>query len=366
MSVIYQEAKTTLKLAWPLMGSQFLQISMVFVDNLMVGHLGTLPLAAMALATTLSTFVFIFSIGVIGALNPMIAHSIDENASHPDEARTIRLASMLRQGFFCALGLSLLAVLIFLNGTAIFRLFGQEERLLPQAQSFLTIFCCGIFGHLLFACLRQLSEANGFTRPSLIITLLGALLNALLDYLLIFGKCGFPAMGLGGAALATSLVGWMMLVAMFFYMRQARYFSPVIKALSRWGDFKIEWKTFAEILKIGAPMGGMWICEVSFFSGSALMMGHFGTLYLAAHQIALNVASIIFIHETDAPSRDSIFLPGLEGLLHPNIETGIRPNHLRTVRRKSINKPVSSLLGVHGGNRLLAHLIGRSRGELES
>lgn len=281
----YVEVKRILNLAWPVMGAQLLWLSMVFVDNIMVGRLGQDPLASMAMASTLFSFLYVSSMGVLSALSPIISHAF--GAGQQDT-----IATTVRQGIRLSVLLSLVIILVFFQSHAILGFLGQKEHLLGDARSYLIALAWGVPAQVGFICLRQFSEAISDTKASFIIVAIGASLNVPLDYALIFGKWGLPELGVVGAGYATSTLSWVMLISMVVYMGLSRKYQ----AYGIWkGPFRTDWGTIREIIRIGVPTSGGMVAEMAFFGGTTLMMGTIGSQALASHQIALNAAAFMFM-----------------------------------------------------------------------
>ncbi len=282
---MFQECQTTLRLAGPVMGAQFLQFGMVLTDNIMVGRLGPSPLAAMAMATALFSFIFIFSIGILSALSPLVsqAHGAKDDA---------RIGPVTRQGLRICLALSVVIIFAFKASPPLLHWLKQEPQLIPVAKAYLDAVCWGIPAALGYLCLRQLTEGVLDTKPSLLIALIGLLLNIVADYALIFGNLGLPRLEVVGAGYATAIISWAMFLAMLLYI----LVRPTYKKFGLFRPpFKTEWRTIGEILRLGLPLGGIWVCEVGFFVTNTLLMGTIGTLELAAHQVAINAASFTFM-----------------------------------------------------------------------
>ena len=275
-----------LRLGWPIMLAQLLQLSMVVVDNLMIGHLGAVALAGMALASIMIHFVFIFAIGVLSAISPMAAHAFGEQ-NWP------RYFSLARHGLCLAAGLTLFCMASFYFAHDLLTLLGQAPETTRVATRYLQVFTWSMPAQIGFVYLRQLVEATGKTKVPLYASLMGALTNAWLDYLLIFGNLGLPRWEIAGAALATTVASYLMCGTLLLYYLcriRKRYKLHDHPAPGKW-----QLRIIGEMLRLGLPLGGMWVCEVSYFSGAGILMGWIGNLELAAHQIALNIASFVFM-----------------------------------------------------------------------
>ena len=183
-------------LAYPVMLSQLGHVMVGVADSVMVGRLGAVELASVSLGSGIFHVVMLFGIGVSYAITPLVA-TADGEDNRPKCARFLEngLYVNLLLGIVLAVGLS------FSSG--VLRLFDQEPDVLVLAIPFLTIISYSIIPILLFQTFRQFAEGLSSTKPAMIITIMGNLVNVLLNYLLIFGKWGLPEMGVNGAAVAT-------------------------------------------------------------------------------------------------------------------------------------------------------------------
>lgn len=279
------EATSILRLAWPVMGAQCLMLSMVFVDNVMVGHLGPEPLGAMAMASVVYGIFFVTSIGLMSALSPLISQAF--GAKDFD-----KVGFYFRQGLYVAGFCAAAAILLITQSDHLLALLGQKAKLIPIARTFLRAIAWGTPAQMAYVCIRQYTEGTSDTPPSIITVGIGTIINALLDYGLIFGNWGFPKLGVAGSGYATASVQWAMALAMFGYVSV----SPKYLRYRFWkGSFAFDWTAIKEIFGLGLPLAGGMISEVAFFGGSTLVMGTIGTRELAAHQIAMNAASFTFM-----------------------------------------------------------------------
>jgi multidrug resistance protein, MATE family len=282
---LLSEMRATAKLAWPIIGAQVAQVGMVFVDNAMVGRLGTRELAAMAIATPFYTVCFVSAIGFLWSLNPLISQAVGA-----EDERQIGL--VWKHGARIAFLFSLFIVLLFHLAEPILLLLGQDRELVPISASFLKTISWGIPGHMSYVALRQVTEATSNPRPSLFVAASAFLLNFLLDYVLIYGNFGFPKLGVVGSACATAIVGWYMFGAMTLYVRKHPRYRR-IREMTLPETYSRE--MFRKITRLGLPIAGTWLGEVGYFCTATIVMGWIGTVPLAAHQVALNAASIAFM-----------------------------------------------------------------------
>ncbi len=279
------EIRTTLKLALPIMGAQFLSIVMVFIDNVMVGRLGREALGGLALAGGFYSFIFIIIIGLVGALSPLV--------SQAHGARNYRQAgNYTRQALLLSVFLTIVLAILLSQAESILLLLGQRPDLSAIAATYLTAMIWTVPAQLGFLVLRNFSEGTGDTLPSLLIALGIALLNFPLNYTLVFGNWGFPALGVAGAGYTTAFLNWLSLIALVGYIAtRQRYRRYALFSLPVKPDFK----AIKELIVLGLPLGGAVAMEMGFFITTTFLMGHLGDTQLAAHQVALNATSMVFM-----------------------------------------------------------------------
>ena len=277
------ELKHLLVVAAPLVLAQLAQNGMSFVDTLMVGRLGTTALAGIALGSTVLSTVYIMSAAVLLSVGPQVAQAV--GAQRYDDA-----GRAARQGLWLALLISLPGILIFTNAEALLRALGMEPTTAAAAGGYLRAIAYGFPAAVGFTAMRGFLEGHGDTRPIMFIALAGVGLNVFVNDTLIFGKYGFPALGLVGTGFATSTVYTFMflLAAGLVSWRYGRY--RVFAGL-RTPDLA----TMAELFRVGWPISLTLGFEVGLFSAAALVMGRFGEAALAGHQIALQSASMSFM-----------------------------------------------------------------------
>lgn len=279
------ENRRTLSLAVPIISGHIGQMLMGLVDSMMLGHLGVVPLGASAFANTLLSVPLIFGFGVLSAVS--VRASLSQGSRRPRDA-----GESVRGGFAVALLISapmLIALHLVLPHIGVF---GQPQPVNEAIGGYLIICGWSLVPVFLTCVSKNFCEALGRPWAPLWIMLAGVLLNALLAWILIFGKCGAPAMGLVGAATATLLARLAVMAAMLTYPA----FSPQLR-----GAWPVDWLTpgigasFRKILSIGLPAGGLHLCEVIGFAFGSLMMGWIGVTALAAHQIAISCAATTFM-----------------------------------------------------------------------
>lgn len=279
------EFRAQFALGWPLIVAQLAQISLLTTDVVMLGWLGPKYLAASALANAFFIALQLFGLGITEAVAPLVAQALGSG-----DRRSIR--HTVRQGIWLAvLTASLLAPVIW-NIGPVYRLLGEDPELTSLAEVFVHYAVWLIFPALLFSVFRSFLSAHGKTRVILWITVAGVVVNGLCDYALIFGNWGFPRLELAGAGISTTATMTVMfglgLAYVVGHRRLRRY--HIFHRL-----FVSDWRRFRELLRVGVPIGFMRFAEVLLFTSASLFQGWIGQDAVAAHAIALQLASITFM-----------------------------------------------------------------------
>ncbi|PIQ09922.1 MAG: MATE family efflux transporter [Ignavibacteriales bacterium CG18_big_fil_WC_8_21_14_2_50_31_20] len=255
------------------------------VDSLMVGRLGAVPLAASSLVNGLILLIIVLGIGMSVALTPLVA--IAKGSEKHDECGII-----LRQGLLVNIVFSFLLVVVIYFLADLIHYLNQPVEVAQYAESYLKILNISIIPFMLFQTYKQFSEGLSFTKPPMTILIFSVFINAFLNWILIFGNLGLPRLELDGAGYATLMTRIFMAAAIFIYIRNAKSFQEFDPSLR----FKsVNFKVIRKIVNIGVPGGFQMFFEVGGFSFAAIMVGWIGVNELAAHQIALNLASITFM-----------------------------------------------------------------------
>jgi MATE family multidrug resistance protein len=276
----------SLKLAYPVMVGQLGQILVSVADSIMVGKfLGTIPLAAISLAVSILIIPMVFAIGVAFGLTPLIAGA--DGKDDPAEA-----VKYFKNGLVLnsVLGLVVYGVLaIFAQFT---HLLGQDERVVSEAMPYLHIVGFSIVPMMAFFAFKQFAEGLSDTKAGMRVSLVANLLNILLNYPLITGWGPFPELGLAGAAVSTLGTRFLMVAGMAMYIRKHKKFAAY---WSHWRSTEITWRSIRDILAIGVPSGLQLVFEAGAFAMSGVIVGMIGPVQQAAHQIALNIASVSYM-----------------------------------------------------------------------
>jgi MATE family multidrug resistance protein len=279
------EVRQTLALALPIMGGFVGQMMMGIADTVMIGGVGTVPLAAASFGHNVFNVPMVAGYGLLSAVGVMAAQAFGAG-------RREAAGEALRVGLWLALVCGVLTGFLFGWGRGRLGWLRQPEEVLAEAQAYLLLVGWSMLPTLLAHVLKQFSEALNRVWPPMFILLGGVLLNVLLNWLWIFGRGGFPAMGLAGAGWATLVARLATFVGMgWFVLREAglREWLPV-----RWAGGGQRW-VWRQLMHLGMPVAVQHLLEVGAFVAAALMMGWIGPVAMAAHQVAITCAATSFM-----------------------------------------------------------------------
>jgi len=255
------------------------------VDSLMVGKLGAAPLAAASLGTSLTFIVLIIGIGVSLAVTPLVAIAVGAKKFED-------CGIYFRQSLLINSVLSILIALIIYFAADFITYFDQPFEVQFQAKSFMRIIGLSSIPLMIFQTYKQFIEGFSVMHPAMIIALLANIINAFGNWVLVFGNLGFPALGLDGSGWATFASRVFMALAIIGYVMNNKFFKQYEVSF----HFRnLNWHIIKKILSLGLPSGFQYFFEVGAFSFAVIMVGWLGTNQQAAHQIAINLASISFM-----------------------------------------------------------------------
>jgi MATE family multidrug resistance protein len=277
------ELAALLRLAFPVVVVQVGLYFMGVVDSIMVGRLSAEALGAVALGNVYFFAVGVFGMGVLMALDPLVAQAVGAG-DEPAIARSVQ------RGLLLALVLSVPCAVLLLFADPTLRLLGQPEALAEGAGIYAQCLVPGVLPFYAFIVLRQTLQARELMRP-IVITIVGAnLLNVVLNWVLIYGRLGAPQLGIAGSAWATTASRWLMVLGLLAL--SWRELRPHVLPLRH---EVLQWPPLARMLAIGSPIGLQNVMEYGVFGTVALLMGRLGTIPIAAHQVAINLASLTFM-----------------------------------------------------------------------
>lgn len=285
MKISKEEILNTFKLAYPVIIGQLGIIMMGVVDSMMVGQLGPIPLAAASLGNSLIFIILIIGIGSSIVVSPLVAILV--GAKRYDEC-----GIYFRQSLFVNILMSFMMIMIILVGVNFIYLLNQPDEIIELTITYMVIVGLSAFPLMIYQTYKQFIEGLSVMKPAMVISLLANIINAFANWILIFGKFGFPELGIAGAAWATFASRVFMAFAMMFYvMINSRFKQYDVNFHFRGLDFKV----IKKIVSLGLPSGFQYFFEVGAFSFAVIMIGWIGANELAAHQIAINLASISFM-----------------------------------------------------------------------
>ncbi len=279
------EWRTLAILGGPILIAQVAQMANGVIDTIMAGHASAEDLAAVGIGSSLWMPLFLFFMGMLGALQPII--------SGYNGAREVgKIMPATWQGLYLAAAGSVIMILLLTHVHPVLALLNLEANTARITQGYLDAFAWGIPALLLLTALRGLTDGLGHTRVIMAFSVLSTLINLPMNYIFIYGKLGLPAMGGVGCGWATSISNGVAAAALLVYLNRSRVYRQ-FHLISDW--VKPDLVGIRYILGIGVPIGFTIFVEVSLFSVIALFLAPLGPVVVAGHQIALNVVSLLFM-----------------------------------------------------------------------
>ncbi|MFD0858875.1 MATE family efflux transporter [Roseovarius aquimarinus] len=278
-----RDARSLLVLGLPLIGSHLAQMAIHLTDAIMLGWYSVEALAAEVLAGTFLFIFFIMGSGFAFAVMPMVATAVAEG----DEAQVRRVT---RMGVWASLIYAALVLPLMIGSETLFLLLDQDPGTAALAADYLRIAGWVIIPALIVMVLKSYLAALERTQVVLWVTVGGVVLNAGVNWVLIFGNLGAPELGVEGAAIASLITTTATLLALCVYVARA---TPEHAIFSR--VWRPDWEALRDVVRLGWPIGITNLAETGLFAASSVMMGWLGTLPLAAHGIAIQLTSITFM-----------------------------------------------------------------------
>jgi MATE family multidrug resistance protein len=290
-------------LAYPVVLGQLGHMLTSIADTMMVGRLGSVQLAAASLANTVYIIPMLFAIGVGMGLTPLVGKAFGAKDY-------ITCRQLFKHGIILNLAVGFIIALFLWIFSFIFHYLGQQQDVVHDAIPYYNIVSFSIIQYMLFINSKQFLEGLKITKPAMIVSIAGNLLNILLNYIFIFGKFGFEQMGLIGAGWATFISRIAMGVALLFYIFFHKQLMNYIRGINiiSYTSGKIK-----EMVRIGFPIGIQLVFEVGIFSAGAIIIGWFGEKSLAAHQIAINMAALTYMMATGISASATISISNYLG-----------------------------------------------------
>lgn len=282
---ITHEIRRTLILGAPLVIGQLTAFGMNFVDTVMAGRLGAVDLGAIAVGSSVWAAGLLFVLGVMLSVSPSVSQL--DGAGERGKA-----GSVTRQALWLAAVMAVLMWFVMRRTGWVMDVLDTDPAVAGLALGYLEAMSWGAPGLTGMLVLRFFCEGTGHTRPTMVIGLVGIACNIPLNYVLMFGKLGFPALGAVGCGWATAIVFWLQLMMLIAWIRLQPRYRP-FNLFARLPAPR--WREIRDLLAIGLPIGAMIFCEGSMFVGAALLISTLGAVPIAAHQVAINYASMMFM-----------------------------------------------------------------------
>lgn len=285
MQLHKQEASTLIKLATPVLIASVAQTGMGFVDTVMAGGVSAIDMAAVSIAASIWLPSILFGVGLLMALVPVVAQL---NGS----GKQNKIPFEIHQGCTMAVLISLPIILVLLQTETILSLMDVETLMQEKTIGYMHAVVFAVPAFLLFQALRSYTDGMSLTKPAMVIGFLGLLFNIPLNWIFVYGKFGVPAMGGVGCGVATMIVYWLMFFMLLFYVMTSERLAH-IKLFETF--HRPDWKAQLRLLRLGFPVAAALFFEVTLFAVVALLVAPLGSLVVAAHQVALNFSSLIFM-----------------------------------------------------------------------
>jgi len=301
------EVRRLLRLGLPIAGSQLLGMLMGTVDTVMLGHYSTDAMAASVTANAIVFGSLMFANGILFGLDPLIAQ-----AHGAGRGRSAGIAA--QRGAVLALALSLPIGVLWLFMGELFALFGQEPRLAPLAQTYAYALIPGIPFFLASSVARSFLQGREIVRPALYATAIANVVNAIANWLLIYGKLGFPELGMLGAGIATTTTRVFAFAVLVWWIWRFRLHDG---AWEPWSARALDPRGLWTVVAVGFPIGIQVGTEMWAFNLAMLMSGTLGAVAAAAHGIAINMAALSFMLALGVAAAATTRVGNLLGAGHP-------------------------------------------------
>ncbi|WP_103865579.1 MATE family efflux transporter [Aquimarina sp. I32.4] len=280
-----KEFRYNLKLAAPVMLGMLGHTFVGLVDNIMVGQLGTTELAAVSLGNSFMFIAMSLGIGFSTAITPLVAEADGNNNFDTGK-------SAFKHGLVLCTTLGTILFLLILLAKPLMYSMKQSAQVVELAIPYLDLVAFSLIPLIVFQALKQFSDGLSMTKIPMYATLIANLVNIILNYLLIFGKFGFPKMGIVGAAVGTLVSRFVMVIFLWIFLRDKEKSKPYVTQIK---IFVLESKMMRKVIALGFPSALQMFFEVAIFTAAIWLSGILGEKPQAANQIALNLASMTFM-----------------------------------------------------------------------
>ena len=283
---VLTECRRLVRLALPILIAQAAQVGVGVVDTVMAGHASANDLAGVALGSNVFTTLYITLLGVMAALQPIVAQSYGAG-------KTTEIGEQGRQGLWFGLflgisGMLLLWVVIsplqkqFDMGSYVNKTFGQ----------FVFFISLGMPAAMIHRAFYAFASSLNRPKTIMVVSLIALLLNIPLNYVFVYGKFGLPALGVAGCGLASAICFWFNAIVLGIYIYRQRFFAPfALFARFEWPKWRAQWA----VLMLGIPIGLSFFLEVSLFTFISLLIARFGVTHVASQQVVINITSLIYM-----------------------------------------------------------------------
>lgn len=280
-----QEASNLIKLATPVLIASIAQTGMGFVDTVMAGGVSAIDMAAVSIAASIWLPSILFGVGLLMALVPVVAQL---NGS----GRQKKIPFEIQQGAALALFVSIPIIGVLFQTQWILGWMDIEPLMAEKTNGYMYAVMFAVPSYLLFQALRSFTDGISLTKPAMVIGFAGLLVNIPLNWIFVYGKFGAPELGGVGCGVATAIVYWLMFFMLLFYVVTSKRMTHI----NIFGEFhKPQLKAQIRLFKLGFPVAAAIFFEVTLFAVVALLVAPLGSLVVAAHQVALNFSSLIFM-----------------------------------------------------------------------
>ncbi|WP_155759722.1 MATE family efflux transporter [Vibrio natriegens] len=280
-----EEASSLIKLATPVLIASVAQTGIGFVDTVMAGGVSATDMAAVSVASSIWLPSILFGIGLLMALVPVVAQL---NGS----GRRVKIPFEIQQGIAMALFVSIPIIVVLLQTQLILGFMDIEALMAEKTIGYIHAVILAVPAFLLFQALRSFTDGMSLTKPAMVIGFIGLLLNIPLNWIFVYGKFGAPELGGVGCGVATTIVYWIMFALLLFYVVT----SERLKNINIFAEFHpAQLKAQIRLFKLGFPVAAALFFEVTLFAVVALLVSPLGPIIVAAHQVAINFSTLVFM-----------------------------------------------------------------------
>ena len=285
MNSVKKEVSALGKIGGPVVGTQLLGMGLNVTDTIMAGQLSAADLAGVAVGNALYLPVFMFGIGTLVAINPVVSH-------HLGGKRFDEIGKSARQMLWVVALIALPSFFLVRWLPELMPIVRVDPEIIPLATNYMLAASWGIPAYFLLSGFRYFSEGLAYTRPAMLVALGMLIVNIPADYVFMYGAFGLPQLGAEGTGYATSLVQWAGGLSMLIFTAKFKTYRRFKIFVRTKGP---DWDRIAELLKIGIPNALSTTMEVLLFAAVSVLMGTLSVQASAAHQVAINIAATVFM-----------------------------------------------------------------------